>query len=370
MSNLSGVFNSIQKCLFPELEEEIGELSERMKEFVRVVEVANLPEHMAEFNWQGMGCPPCSRMSIFKAFIMKAVYNYPTTKAMIENVKLSPPLRRLCGWETVCEIPHESTFCRAFAQFAKTELPQKIHAEIVKTQIGKERITGHVSRDSTAIEAREKAIVKEEKPINTTTCAHKKRGRPKKGEIREEIPLDPKRMDLQKARSLEENLFDVPKACDWGAKRDSKGKNMTWKGYKLHIDTIDGDIPVSAVLSSASLHDSQLAIPLMQMTTERLTYLYDIMDSAYDASPIHEFSRSQNHVPIIDHNPRRGKKREFEPAKKIRYNERTAAERVNSDLKDNHGGKTVRVKGSDKVFAHLMFGIITITVSQLFNMLC
>jgi hypothetical protein len=75
-------------------------------------------------------------------------------------------------------------------------------------------------------------------------------------------------------------------------------------------------------------------------------------------------------VPIIDHNKRNGEKQEFSPAEKIRYNERSTAERVNSDLKDNHGGSSVRVKGHEKVFAHLMFGVIAITAKQLFNMLC
>ena len=44
-------------------------------------------------------------------------------------------------------------------------------------------------------------------------------------------------------------------------------------------------------------------------------------------------------------------------------------ERVNSDLKDNYGARHVRVKGHWKVLCHLMFGIIAITVKQLFNML-
>jgi len=41
----------------------------------------------------------------------------------------------------------------------------------------------------------------------------------------------------------------------------------------MHIDCIDGDIPISAILSSASLHDSQAAIPLSQMSYQRLTNL-------------------------------------------------------------------------------------------------
>jgi len=51
------------------------------------------------------------------------------------------------------------------------------------------------------------------------------------------------------------------------AKKNSQGKVESWCGYKLHVDTIDGDIPVSAILSSASLTPtSQVAIPLAQMT--------------------------------------------------------------------------------------------------------
>ncbi|OGV33692.1 MAG: hypothetical protein A2020_05200 [Lentisphaerae bacterium GWF2_45_14] len=127
---------------------------------------------------------------------------------------------------------------------------------------------------------------------------------------------------------------------------------------------------VETVKLSASHHDSQAAIPLAKMTAERLTNLYDLMDSAYDAQQIHDFSRSLGHVPVIDHNKRKGEKIEFELAKAIRYDERSAAERVNSNIKDNHGGDKVRVKGHDKVFAHVMFGILGVTSKQLFNLLC
>ncbi len=157
---------------------------------------------------------------------------------------------------------------------------------------------------------------------------------------------------------------------EWGGtKRDSHGKKMSWKGYKLHVDCMDGGVPVSAILTSASPHDSQAAIPLAQMTKERVTSLYDLMDSAYDAPEIRSFSKSLGHVPIIDSNKRKGEKTEFSPAEKKRYNERSTAERFNSELKDNFGGNAIRVKGHVKVFTHLMFGIVAITVKQLLNML-
>jgi len=56
------------------------------------------------------------------------------------------------------------------------------------------------------------------------------------------------------------------------------------------------------------------------------------------------------------------------PAQKIRYNERSTAERVNSNLKDNYAGNNVRVRGHAKVKVHLMFGIIALTANQLFNL--
>ena len=38
-----------------------------------------------------------------------------------------------------------------------------------------------------------------------------------------------------------------------------------WSGYKLHLDVADGQIPISAVLTSAHVHASQVAIPLSTM---------------------------------------------------------------------------------------------------------
>src|ERR1035441_2874224 len=57
-------------------------------------------------------------------------------------------------------------------------------------------------------------------------------------------------------------LADLPMGCAVGTKRNAKGYKTSWIGYKLHIDTADGDIPVSCLLTSASVHDSQVALPL------------------------------------------------------------------------------------------------------------
>ena len=94
-------------------------------------------------------------------------------------------------------------------------------------------------------------------------------------------------------------LADLPTACDVGSKKNSKGYKETWIGYKLHLDVACGQIPVSCVLTSASVHDSQVAIPLMTMTGARVSYLYDLMDAAYDAAAIHDHSKALGHAGAV-----------------------------------------------------------------------
>jgi hypothetical protein len=163
-------------------------------------------------------------------------------------------------------------------------------------------------------------------------------------------------------------LADIPTSCDRGTKCNAQGYKVSWNGYKLHIDTADCGVPIAALLSSASMHDSRAAIPLSLISASRVTNLYDVMDAAYCSAELHAHCRSLNHVPLIDHNPRGGVKEEFEPADAIRYNERTVAERMNARLKDEFGGHSIRVKGNPKIMAHLMFGILTLSADQLMRL--
>jgi hypothetical protein len=287
----------------------------------------------------------------------------------------------------VGEVPSESTFSRAFAAFAASALPSRLHEALIR-ETHADRLVGHISRDSTAIEAREKPA-KSARPAPGEQ-PKRKRGRPRKGEVRR--PEPPRRIERQRSMSVTAMLAELPQNCDVGVKRNAKGHQESWIGYKLHPracprafdpgDTADGEIPISCVLTAASVHDSQLAIPLATMTATRVTSLYDLMDSAYDDAEIKQHSGELGHVPIIDTNPRRtpGLKQELAQeakrqrlvghriAEDVRYGERSTAERVNGGLKDNHGGCTVRVRGPDKVMCHLMFGLLSFTVLQLLRL--
>ncbi|HWH70678.1 MAG TPA: transposase, partial [Candidatus Sulfotelmatobacter sp.] len=120
--------------------------------------------------------------------------------------------------------------------------------------------------------------------------------------------------------------------------------------------------------TSASVHDSQVAIPLMQMSSQRVQALYELMDSAYAAAAIAEQVRAQGHVPIIEP-VQRGAWVPLDAAQRQRYGQRSASERVNGRLKDCFGGRTVRGRGAAKVMCHLMFGLLAITALSLWQRL-
>jgi hypothetical protein len=386
---LSRTWAHIQGNLFPWLTEQLGPLTETHKRVVMTLELAGVEAFVQA--WPGLpGRPPHDRAALARAFVAKAVLGLPTTSMLIERLMVDRQLRRLCGWEHPGQVPSEATFSRAFAEFARSALPDRLHEALI-TRSYEDRLIGHISRDATAIEAREKPVKTaapgastSAEPLSKRQPPKRKRGRPKKGEVVEK--KEPRRLERQAAMSpamsLDEMLSDLPTHCAVGTKRNAKGHTTSWIGYKLHLDVADGDIPISAVLTSASLHDSQVAIPLATMTACRVTNLYDLMDSAYDAPEIEAKSRALGHVPIIDRHPRnvpggkeaiaaeaRGRRKAgYVLAEDVRYNERSAAERVNGRVKDDFGGRHVRVRGHAKVFCHLMFGVLALTIDQLMRL--
>ena len=83
------------------------------------------------------------------------MWDIPTTRALVERLKVDRQLRNLCGRVLISEIPSESTFSRAFAEFAESDLAGQMHKAVIR-ELLEQSIVGHVSRDSTAIPAREK----------------------------------------------------------------------------------------------------------------------------------------------------------------------------------------------------------------------
>jgi hypothetical protein len=338
-------------------------LTEQEKRLVSILEIVEVERHVPRTvrRYQYPGCKPHDRQALARAFVAKALYRYPTTSDLHRALQSTVNLRKICGFITTASLPSESTFSRAFGEFAGSNLGKVVHDALVAEYLPHELI-GHISRDSTAIAGREKPAKKDDKEPEP----RRKRGRPAKGEQRETAEL--KRMSRQLHQTAEEALGELPVVCDRGTKQNAQGYKTSWNGYKLHLDTNDIGLPVSAFVSSASLHDSQVAIPLIKMTSGKVTYLYDLMDAAYDAKLIKETSRQFGHVPIIDRNGRGKDVPPMAPHEAERYKTRSAAERANSRLKEDFGADNVMVKGHSKVSLHLMLGVIVLFADQLLRL--
>lgn len=368
----------LQEHLFGSLEERLGPLSGKARSLIGVLAAVPLGRYVTGGRgW--IGRPARDRQALAAAFIAKAVYGIETTRGLLQQMRQDGQLRAICGWNSARQLPHESTFSRAFEEFSRSQLPQHLHEAVIR-ETQHSRIIGHIARDATAIEARETF------PDAQPKTKHKKpyQRRPK----RAKACARGTRLERQRKQTLGQQLATLSQQCSIGTKKSSQGHQQYWRGYKLHLDVADGQIPISALLTGASVHDSQVAIPLMTMSTQRVTYLYELMDSAYDARAIREHSLQLGHRPITDHPKRRRKigerkvplrknsrswKRvvdtemraeEMTWAEQDRFAERTMVERVFSRLKDEFGARSIRVRGASKIMAHLMFGVLALTVDQ------
>lgn len=373
-----GTWINRQRSLLPGLDEELDPLTAKLEHLIIILDTLGLEAFVAPPS-RGRGRPPDDRPAIARSFVAKAVLTIPTTSALIERLQVDRALRRICGWERRSEVPSEATFSRAFAEFAAQNLPERVHEQLVRRHL-RDHIIGHISRDATEIEAREKPCRRSPDDLPPPAPPKRKRGRPRKDEVLPPKPLT--RIQQQRTQSLDEMRAGLPTQCDVGVKRNSKGFKETWIGYKLHLDTANGIVPIAAILTAASTHDSQVAIPLARTSEQRVVWLYDLMDSAYDAQPIIDDCLAAGRVPVIDRNTRRDTALKAEIAAErarrrlikipdptdLTYNERSTAERANARIKDEFGGRHLRVRGHLKAFCHLMFGVAVLAADSILRL--
>jgi transposase len=376
-TNLSKMWNKIlnlETSLFPALKEELRleELSSKESKLIKILDFAEIEKSITVVKVTNT---PKDREELARAFIAKSVYNLQTTRDLIDRLHSDKTLRVLCGWRYKADVPSESKFSRVFKELSDFKIAEKTHEQFVKKYLSDE-LFFYNATDATKIPLRQKAVkVEKEKP------KPKKKGRPKKGEIRE--PIKPTILKQQiEMKTVEEKLSLVSTDCGVGIKQNAKGNREVWIGGKLHISAVDGDIPITAFYSGANVHDSSVALPLMQETSQRVNYLYDLQDAGYDADIIREFSQNLGHRPIIDINPKNSKalkekieliKHEKESFKfinqhqnldKEHYNQRSMVERVNKYLKDDFGCDKIYYQGATKVASVLAFGVLSVCIHQ------
>ena len=231
------------------VEQDFGGLSPKLEQIIRAFEYTQIElavyRERGYGQARGVGQPEVDRCALACAFVAKAVLGLLTTRALIDRLGADTKLRRLCGFDLRVALPSEATFSRAFGEFARGELMQRVHARMVKDMLG-EHVIGHISRDSTAIEAREslakKNKVKKDKAneVKAKAKVKRKRGRPAKDEVRP--PPEPSVLERQQGQNLEQMLAELDKGCATGTKVNAQGYKISWKGYKLvngwgtHID--------------------------------------------------------------------------------------------------------------------------------------
>lgn len=364
-------FVALQGELIGLVEQDYTGLSPKLEQIIRAFEFTQIElavyRDRGYAQRRGVGQPESDRCALACAFLAKAVLDLKTTRALIDRLQADGKLRRLCGFDLRFALPSEATFSRAFEAFARQELMQRVHARMIEDTLGHQLI-GHISRDATAIEARESIAKKDKVQVALVPVKPKnKRGRPAKGEVRPSP--QPSALERQSSQTLVQIIAELDTACATGTKKNAQGYKISWKGYKLHLDTACCGVPISAVLTGANVHDSRVAIPLMRISAQRVNACYELMDAAYCSTVIRDEIRVAGRVPLIDHNPRKGEKQEFAPHEAQRYKTRSGAERCNARLKDEFGARHVQVRGHAKVMCHLMLGVVALCADQFTRLL-
>jgi len=234
IETISWLKAKIQADLFPHVEGCLKDpLTEKQKRLITTLEAMKIEEHVKSPEYQWMGRKLKDRHAIARAFIAKAVYDFNTTSGLIEALKSMPNLRRICGFDgsVIVEeregitvggmvlrlkrkkttLPSESTFSRAFAEFAESGLGDRVHDALVEEHMS-DQIIGHISRDATAIIGNEKPAKKgKEREEKKEAKPAAKKGRPKKGEER---PKEDKRIEKQIRQTYGKALKELPTVFD------------------------------------------------------------------------------------------------------------------------------------------------------------
>ena len=317
-----------------------------------------IEEHLPPLNIKHsrFGRPRHDDLPILRAYLAKHCYQIEKNNLLRQRLLSDSSLRRICGFT---KVPSEATFSRRLAQFAQKCLPAAALAKLV-SEYHNGLLVRVVARDSTTIAGREKARNKKK---DVRVKKHK-RGRPRKDEVRE--PKDQRRVERQLKQSPGKSLLELDKECGWGCKTNSQGKTQYTKGFKLHLDVSDQGIPISACVTGANVHDSQVAIPLEKMTERRVTHLYSMADSAYDFPEHRLYISGKGRVAVIDPNNRRSPlKRGLSPLEVQQFKARTVVERANSHLKDHLLPSALYVKGHRKVSFVLLMGVLCLAALKI-----
>src|SRR5690625_3222904 len=249
------------------------------------------------------------------SFAVRYVERIPTIKDLIKRLHDDIAFKLNCGFLVSDSVPSEASYSRLITKLMESGILETEKENVVRQAIEEGFITDETTAtDATHFEARDQAPPKEEKPKTKP----KKRGRKPKEEreqwLKEQaekeanMPLYEKKIEAQLDASLPELRNGVPQDPKWGIKKNSKGKNVYWYGFKGHLAVgASSQYILQSLFSSGSLNDGKAAIPLLKGLHEDLSLKsirYQTMDAGYDYEPIYEQVHRMGQQSIIAYNRR------------------------------------------------------------------
>ena len=133
-SGLSKIWTKIlnlESSLFSALKEELRleELSYKEQKLIKILDFAQIEKNITVISITNT---PKDREEIARAFIAKSVYNFQTTRDLIDRLHHDRTLRIICGWRYKSDIPSESKFSRVFKELSDLQIAAKTHEQFVK----------------------------------------------------------------------------------------------------------------------------------------------------------------------------------------------------------------------------------------------
>jgi len=120
---------NIENTFFPALKETLSveELSSKESKLIRILDLAEIERDITVVS---IANSKKSREKIARVFVAKSVYNFQTTRDLIDSLHLDRALRIICGWRYISDIPSEVTFSRALGELSDSDVAPKDTREV------------------------------------------------------------------------------------------------------------------------------------------------------------------------------------------------------------------------------------------------
>lgn len=287
---------------------------------------------LSAYRWTGR--PGWSVRALWRSYLASFVLNHGTTNDLIRRLQDDAELRDLCGFDA---LPSRWTFNRFVSRLSH-------HAELVEQAIG-----SLADRLHSALPDFGKGVAIDASVVRSWSRPDRK-----------PAPSDPE--------------------ASWTAK--GYGRKEWYWGYKLHL-SVDAkyELPISAIVTTASRHDSMELLELVAVGKQRHAWFspeYVTADAGYDSLAIADgLTRVIKTVPIIairktkdrKHAPRPDDPRHFPPIPrdtpewKALYSTRQSVERAFSRLKQHRALDSHCRRGLRKVRLHALMSVLTMQVT-------